>query len=150
MGSVSATEQFLKHSPPLKKEIDALRDDMKNLLTKFYKISVPNNVIAIAGTATTLSCMNLGLKAFDEQKVEKSTIIISEINNLINASCTLTSKEILAKYGPVMNGREDIIFAGIIILSEIMNVLEIPKVIVSSRGIRYGAIVKKLNLNIKS
>jgi exopolyphosphatase/pppGpp-phosphohydrolase len=43
-----------------------------------------------------------------------------------------------------MKGREDIILAGAIILSEIMSFFKTDKLIVSSRGIRYGAIIKFL------
>jgi exopolyphosphatase/pppGpp-phosphohydrolase len=43
-----------------------------------------------------------------------------------------------------MKGREDIILAGAIILSEILELFGIKKFFVSSRGIRYGAIIKYL------
>ena len=43
-----------------------------------------------------------------------------------------------------MRGREDIILGGSIILLNIMTLLNLSDVIVSSRGIRYGAIVSFL------
>ena len=57
----------------------------------------------------------------------------------------LQKSKILDNYGSVLKGREDIILAGAIILSEIMNFFSIKKLKVSSRGIRYGAIVRYLN-----
>ncbi|MEJ2105558.1 MAG: hypothetical protein P8X47_13445 [Ignavibacteriaceae bacterium] len=145
IGSVSATEKFLKDSPPSQKEIDSLKKKLNELLKQITYVKKPTNVIAIAGTATTLSCMNLGLKEFEEDKVEMSTITMEEINKIIEKLTGLTSSKILENYGPVLKGREDIILAGAIILSEIMNLFSIKNVIVSSRGIRYGAIVNYLN-----
>ena len=43
-----------------------------------------------------------------------------------------------------MEGREDIILGGSVILLNIMKLLELPEVIVSGRGIRYGAIIHYL------
>ena len=144
IGSVSATEQFLKSSPTLKSGIENLNTEIKNLLKNLNENKVPNTIVAIAGTATTLACMNLNLREFDEDKVEKSKLSRDEIKILINKLSHLASAEILENYGPVMKGREDIILAGAIILSEIMSFFEIDKLIVSSRGIRYGAIIKYL------
>jgi len=145
IGSVSATEKFLKHSPPLKSEIDNLKKEIKRIFVELKENKVPDTTIAIAGTATTLACMNLGIKKFEEDKIENSTMTIEEIKNLIANLSKLTSLEILEQYGSVMKGREDIILAGAIILSEILELLNVKKLLVSSRGIRYGAIVKYLD-----
>jgi len=145
IGSVSATEKFLKHSPPLKSEIDNLKKEINEFLVKVRENKLPDTTIAIAGTATTLACMNFGIKKFEEDKIENSTITIEEIKNLIANLSKLTSLGILEQYGPIMKGREDIILAGAIILSEILELLRVKKLLVSSRGIRYGAIVKYLD-----
>jgi exopolyphosphatase/guanosine-5'-triphosphate,3'-diphosphate pyrophosphatase len=144
MGSVSATEKFLKHSPSLKPEIANLKKEIKIILAEINVNKVPETTIAIAGTATTLACMNLDLKKFVEDKVEKSILTSNEIKSLIDKLSQLAPLEILDTYGPVMKGREDIILAGAIILSEIMSFFKTDKLIVSSRGIRYGAIIKFL------
>lgn len=148
LGSVSAAEQFLKHSPPLKVEIENFSIEIKKLFSTFDKTIIPKKIIAIAGTATTLACMNLRLKEFEEQKVEKSSITLQDIRNIIDELSSLTTTEILDKYGPVMQGREDIIFAGAIILYQFMELFGIENILVSTRGIRYGTIVKYLESSI--
>ena len=145
IGSVSTTEQFLKHSPPLKWELEKLRDSIHKMLINIVNREIPENVIAVAGTATTLGCINLELNEFDEKRIEKSVIRKDELNEMINKISELIPEEILKNYGPVMKGREDIILAGAIILFEILKTLGIEKVLVSSRGIRYGAIINYLN-----
>ena len=144
IGSVSATEKYLKYSPPLKSEIENLKKDLRNILVNVNENYAPDTTVAIAGTATTLACMNSGIKIFEEDKIENSTMSSDEIKQLISQLSNLTALEILKKYGPVLTGREDIIFAGAIILSEILELFGIKKFFVSSRGIRYGAIIKYL------
>jgi exopolyphosphatase/guanosine-5'-triphosphate,3'-diphosphate pyrophosphatase len=144
LGSVSAKEQILKNSPPLKIEIENLRKEIKILFSSIKNKIIPVPVIAIAGTATTLACMKSGFKEFEETKVDKSIITIQDMNNIIGELSSLTPVEILERYGPVMHGREDIIFAGAFILYQFMEHFGIENVAVSTRGIRYGAIVKYL------
>jgi exopolyphosphatase/guanosine-5'-triphosphate,3'-diphosphate pyrophosphatase len=144
LGSVSGTEQFLKHSPPKKFEIENFSKEIKKLFSTFDKTLIPKKVMAIAGTATTLACMKLGLKEFEEKKVAKHIISIQDMKNIIGELSSVTATEILDKFGSVMNGREDIIFAGAFILQQFMEHFGIDHVIVSTRGIRYGAIVKYL------
>lgn len=145
LGSVSATEQFLMHSPPLKSEIEDLKSEILKSFSVFDSREIPKQAIAIAGTATTLACMNLGLKEFDEDKVTNTIITFQDLKKLIAELGHLTPLEIIGKYGSVMVGREDIIFAGAYILFQFMESLRIENIKVSTRGIRYGAIVNFLN-----
>lgn len=144
IGSVSATEQYFKNAPPTREELDNFSADLKRLFTTLDRTIIPKKVIAIAGTATTLACMKLGLKEFKEKKVEKSRITIQDMRNIIGELSSITASDILDRYGPVMKGREDIILAGSFILYHFMEYFGIDNIIVSTRGIRYGAIVKYL------
>ena len=67
------------------------------------------------------------------------------MRNIIGELSSLTPSEILVRYGPVMKGREDIIFAGAFILYQFMEYFGIDNSIISIRGVRYGAIVKYLD-----
>ena len=142
MGSVSATEQFLMHSPPLKPEIENLKLEIQKSFSDINLKEIPTQVIAIAGTATTLACMNLGLKEFYENEVNNITISVQNIRKIIEDLNYLGASDILDKYGSVMVGREDIIFAGAYILLQFMETFKFDSIKVSTRGIRYGAVVK--------
>jgi exopolyphosphatase / guanosine-5'-triphosphate,3'-diphosphate pyrophosphatase len=144
LGSVSATEQFFKGSPPVISEIENIRQEIEIQFSTIQKKITSKQVIAIAGTATTLACINLGLKEFREELVDNCLISIQDIRTIIDELSLLKTYEILMKYGPVMKGREDIIFAGSYILYQFMKHFSIEKIKVSTRGIRYGAIVKYL------
>jgi len=144
LGSVSATEQFFKNIPPTVVEIENFSSDIKRLFATIDKKISPKKVIAVAGTATTIACMKLGLKEFKEEMVDSKSISIQDMKNIISELSPLSANEILNRYGPVMKGREDIIFAGAFILYQFMEHFGIENINVSTRGIRYGAIVKYL------
>lgn len=56
----------------------------------------------------------------------------------------LTPAEILTKYSSVVAGREDVLLMGTIFLAEIMKFLKVNEAVVSSRGLRYGALFERL------
>ena len=145
LGSVSATEHYIKNVPHTLNELENFSTDIKKLFTTLDKTIIPKKVIAIAGTATILACMILGLKNFEENKVDKRSITIQDMRNIIGELSSLTPSEILFRYGPVMKGREDIIFAGAFILYQFMEYFVLDNIITSIRGVRYGAIVKYLD-----
>ena len=147
VGSVSMTEQFLKNSPPMRLEVEYLISEVQKWFSSIQLDEKPREVIAIAGTATTLACMILGLKEFDEEKVNNYITDIKDIKILIEKLSKMKSEELVEIFGSVLTGREDIIFAGIIILHQFMELQKINHVKVSTRGIRYGAIISYLQKN---
>jgi len=147
IGSVIATENYLMHSPPLPDEMEKLELKLKVILKGITEISKPEKVIAIAGTATTLACMVKGLKEFDEAKIDGSYLTAVDLKYLISEIKILLPEQIKKNYGNVLSGREDIILGGALILKQIMRIIDVDKVSVSSRGIRYGAIINFLKNN---
>lgn len=143
IGSVTLTEEYLKILPPEKSVMDKLKEEIKLHFKQFGKNLIADKIIAVAGTATTIACMKLGLKEFDECFLENFTLNITDLKDLISKISQLSATEILKSYGAIMKGREDIILAGAIILEQLMKFYEVNSVIVSTRGIRYGAIVKR-------
>jgi exopolyphosphatase / guanosine-5'-triphosphate,3'-diphosphate pyrophosphatase len=150
VGAVSGTEKYYKNNPPLFSEqkdfIDSVKELLKEITSKNFS---PENVIAIAGTPTTLACINKKLTEYDESLIEGSILKYDEMEDIIKELSTLTSEEIKQKYKSIVNGREDVLLAGSQILYTIMDLLSLNEVTVSARGIRYGAIVDYLSKNIK-
>jgi len=141
IGSVSATENYLKHSPPIDKELSELEFDLQTIFAEIKTNLAPDLTYSIAGTPTTLFCMVNGIKKYDDSIVEGGILNYEDINRIIQDLKILIPKEIKNRYGKIMQGREDIILGGSIILLNIMYLLNLSEVIVSSKGIRYGAIV---------
>jgi len=145
IGSVSVTENYLKNSPPLDMGLRELKIHLETIFTEIKNKVAPDLTYSIAGTPTTLFCMMNEIKSFDDSIVEGGILKHGDIANLIQELQKLSSEEIRNDYGKIMRGREDIILGGSIILLNIMELLHLSNVIVSSRGVRYGAIVSFLN-----
>ena len=141
IGVVSGTENFLKRQPPLNEDISKFKDFIFNTLKKIDKKNLsPERTIAIAGTPTTLACMKIGIDHYDEFEIEGSTLSREELFNFINQLSKLSFDEIKLKYKSIVEGRADVLLAGTIILHSILDYFGINEVIVSTKGIRYGAI----------
>ncbi len=150
VGVVSGTEKYYKNNPPLLSEQKNFIYNIKELLKEITSKNLrPENVIAIAGTPTTLACINKKLTEYDESLIEGSILKYDEMEVIINELSTLASEEIKQKYKSIVNGREDVLLAGSQILHTIMNLLNLNEVTVSARGIRYGAITDYLLKNLK-
>jgi len=144
IGSVSATEIYLKHSPPLYEELSELNFELQTIFAEIKNNLAPNVTYSIAGTPTTLFCMVNKIKKYDDSIVEGGILKYGDIDRIIQELNILIPEEIGNQYGKIMRGREDIILGGSIILLNIMKLLNLSEVIVSSRGIRFGAIVSFL------
>jgi exopolyphosphatase / guanosine-5'-triphosphate,3'-diphosphate pyrophosphatase len=145
-GVVTGTERFFHHDPPLLHEIKTFEDFLSSTFIR-PDIFIYKRAIAIAGTPTTLACIQKGLTMYDEDQVEGSILSLDNIFNLKEELSNLSSKEIKTKFKQLIEGREDIILAGTIILYNLMKLLRINSIIVSTKGIRYGAIISFLNNN---
>jgi exopolyphosphatase/guanosine-5'-triphosphate,3'-diphosphate pyrophosphatase len=126
-------------------ELRELKIHLETIFTEIKNKVAPDLTYSIAGTPTTLFCMMNEIKSFDDSIVEGGILKHGDIANLIQELQKLSSEEIRNDYGKIMRGREDIILGGSIILLNIMELLHLSNVIVSSRGVRYGAIVSFLN-----
>lgn len=142
-GVVSLTEKFIHHDPPLPEELINIKNQITAKIKILYKKKFkPFASIAIAGTPTTLAAMKMNMQTYDEDLIEGSFLQTEEIKELANRLSSLSVEEIKNKYSSIVEGREDLILTGSIMLLTIMEMLGLKKVKVSSKGIRYGAIVK--------
>ncbi len=145
IGAVNLTEQFFHSFPPTKTMYRELNKYVEMTLQENYHIkSSISRGIAIAGTPTTLAAMKFGLQDFEEDKINGCVLTAFELKMFISELSLLTPKEILSKYGNVVKGREDVLLAGTLILSNILEFLNLESVTVSSHGLRHGAVIDYL------
>ena len=150
VGVVSGTEKFFKNNPPTNAErMDFTKFIKQQLMEITLKEIQPDKVIAIAGTPTTLACINQNLSEYNEELIEGAFLKHYDMGKIIETLSMLSSQEIKQKYKSIVNGREDVLLAGSQILFSIMNLLNLNEVRVSTKGIRYGAIEDYLIKNFK-
>ena len=150
VGVVSGTENYLVDDPPAKFQIKKFISHIENTFNEFKNENSfdAEEIIAIAGTPTTLACIQQNLQEYDEELIEGSTLLTSDIKLLMDELSTMDSLEIKNKYRSIVSGREDVLLAGTIILYKILEIFNINSVKVSTKGIRYGAIEKFIADNL--
>lgn len=145
-GAVSLCDMFNSLPPINGEKVEELKKHVKEIVNEISPIPLkcyPS--IAVAGTPTTLACMHLGIKDFDENKIEGYELSHRDIMQLTQKMASLTPAEILEIYGPVVAGREDVILTGAVILLSLMEIMNLENIMVSTRGLRHGIIYNYLH-----
>lgn len=100
-------------------------------------------LVATAGTATTLAAINLEMIDYDYRKVNNSILDISDIERIYAVLLPLSLEERMRVPG-LEKGREDLIIAGILITLHTMRRFGFNKLRVSDYGLLEGLIVSDL------
>lgn len=141
IGSIRLSERFLQRDP-----ID--QSDFSNLtifLDRFIHKQIsnqyrPDRTIGIGGTITTLATMALGLPEVDPTQIHGYELLRTDIWHLLEKMWRLSMAE-RKKLPGLPPGRADTIVAGATIYATLLNYLDCDKIIVSTRGVRYGILV---------
>lgn len=141
IGSVRLTERILKNNPPSRIALEKAGQLVHNHLQNIFPLSPTTNIIGVAGTLTTLAAIDLRIPKFDRNLVNKHTLTIETIDKIFEELKPLTLDQ-LRGYPQIHPLRADILLAGIIILRETLRKVNLSKIIVSNRGLRYGIVIK--------
>lgn len=146
MGSVRMTERHLASDPPAAAELVAMRRDIEERLSEVER-SVPvrdaTTFVAVAGTATTLQAIALGLPRYDPDRIHRSWLAFDEVVEVGERLAAKTDAERAAM--PVMApGRGDVIVAGAAILEATMRRFDVGRVLVSETDILDGLALEML------
>ncbi len=143
LGSVRMTERFFKHNPPHPSE---LQSAVQYMIEEFAQVLNPGfssyQLVAVAGTATTLACLEQELDEFDVEKVSGFQMSRDTVSRRAMKLSTMTAEQIRL-LSNTTEGRADILTAGVLILNEVMKHFGFDSMIVSERGLRYGMILRE-------
>lgn len=151
LGVVPLSEKYISKNEPAGSAVISIESDIKIILNEFnmlpYFNYAPDISIALDGTPVSLACISKGMKEYDEGKTEGSILTKKLIEELVNFISGISPAELLNQFPEIVKGREDLILTGAVILLNICKILNLSEVIVSTKGIRYGAILKFLSNN---
>ncbi len=142
VGSVRVRERFFPSDPPGADEIESARTFVTAAVADivgFLGLEGDEQLVGVAGTITTLAALVAGLTTYDSERVHGSRIGRDVVRGWSNRLLGLSADEITA-LGPVEPGRADVIGAGVLILSVVMDALDAPDVLVSERDILDGLV----------
>ncbi|MBA3528794.1 MAG: Ppx/GppA family phosphatase [Propionibacteriaceae bacterium] len=144
IGSVRITERFLPTSPPRPDDLERASRFIDGRLTQSaVDISSVGTWIGVAGTATTVAAVCLGLPSYDRVLVHGSVIPKAQIAQLLAKLSSLTVDEIRAI--PSMHPqRADVITAGTLIAARVASVTSATELVVSESDILDGVALNLL------
>ncbi|HEX3334208.1 MAG TPA: DUF501 domain-containing protein [Acidimicrobiales bacterium] len=141
IGCVRVTERSLRHDPPLPEEVSAARAAVAAQLAT-ARAALPaldpdGLLVGLAGTVSTLASLQLGLADYDRALIHHAVLRRADVERWLLALAAEPAEERLAHPGMV-EGREDVIVAGAIILAEVMAVFGHETCLVSEDDILDG------------
>ncbi len=145
IGSVRFTERFIKSDPVQDEEFWACQRAIDDALAGLKpgidqrRAQGPLDLVAVAGTATSLAQWHLGLEKFDARAIDECTLTRGDIHRLVEELKWRNQDERRAIPG-MEPKRADVLLAGAMILWRAHEVLGFPSCRVSTRGLRYGVL----------
>lgn len=142
LGCVRLTERDLHHDPADPAELGAATRTADAVLTAGiavladglapHGLSVADvrTVVAVAGTATTLAALHLGLDDYEESRIHGTSVDAGALD-AITARLAGMSVAQRAALGPVQPGRAEVLHGGAIVLSRALRLLGRPELVVS-------------------
>ncbi|MBK8202378.1 MAG: Ppx/GppA family phosphatase [Bdellovibrionales bacterium] len=140
LGCVRLTERFISGHPVFGQELRTLRTFVQSQLDHLpHDICTGSGpVIAVSGTPTTLASVILGEKEFNAKSIHGFKLKLAIMEEWCERIMAMTLTEISSLPG-MEPQRADVILAGLLILIESSKILDVEELIVSARGVRYGA-----------
>lgn len=149
VGSRRLTEMFVKQDPPSEEELDAIRNYIRPLVNAFYENSQDSDitigeVVAVAGTATTMVTILLAMSEYDSERVNNYQLSKEELMAVIHRLCTMSQDEREQLVG-LEPQRASVIIAGALILEQVMEGMNVNTLTISDNDLLYGIILKREN-----
>lgn len=141
IGSVRLTERILTDRPPSRKQLDSAAVHVRELFA-----GVPRNSsrsIGIAGTWTSLAAIALELPGYDSDRVHGSTMILRDLDRLVDMLSPLTVEE-TSSIPALDPKRAPVILSGAVIAREVIRHLDMDEIMVSERDTLDGVAAELL------
>ncbi len=140
IGCVRMSERHFSSLPPSANEIANAQRDIDEAISeaaKLVPITEAQTLIAVAGTATTVAAAALGLNEYDRYSIHLSRVTAEKTHEVAERFLHMNRQEIAAL--PYMHeGRVDVIAAGSLVLSRIMELSGAKEFVASESDILDG------------
>lgn len=140
IGSVRLTERHLRDDPPTAEQVAAARADIRAALAQ-ARAEVPvrqaRSLIGVSGSVTTVAGLALGLDEHDPYRIHHARIPAEEVR-AVAADLLGSTRAQRAEHKVINAGRVDVIAAGALILSEVLDEVGVTALVASVYDILDG------------
>jgi exopolyphosphatase/guanosine-5'-triphosphate,3'-diphosphate pyrophosphatase len=140
IGCVRMTERHFANDPATAEQIEAARTDIQAAIAQAAEvvpITKAKTLVAVAGTATTVTAAALDLPEYDRYAIHLARVSAQQTHDAAAMFATKTRDQRLA-LGYMHPGRVDVIAAGSLVLSEIMKATGASEFVASESDILDG------------
>lgn len=137
LGVVRLTEGFATGQAMVQRVSTVIGQVMAEMAATGIHLQPGSELIATAGTATTLAAIQMEMEEYDYRRVNNFLISRIEVENIYQRLLPLTPMERLSIPG-LEKGREDLILAGILITTHVMDAFGFSRLKVSDYGLLEG------------
>jgi exopolyphosphatase/guanosine-5'-triphosphate,3'-diphosphate pyrophosphatase len=140
IGCVRMTERHFASDPATPEQIEAARTDIQAAIAQAAEvvpITKAKTLVAVAGTATTVTAAALDLPEYDRYAIHLARVSAQQTHDAAAMFATKTRDQRLA-LGYMHPGRVDVIAAGSLVLSEIMKATGATEFVASESDILDG------------
>lgn len=128
LGCVRVTERHLTGDPPSQAELAAARRMVDEQLDQADRglaehgaaLADVASLVGVAGTATTLAALHLGLETYAESAIHGTRIPADVLRSLAVELASIPAAQ-RAALGPMQPGREDVIHGGGVVLAAVLD-----------------------------
>ena len=140
MGSVRLTERWVRSDPPSEEDVQRLQravDERLDEAAASVPIARARTFVSVAGTATTVQAIALGLDRYDPDRIHRTWLSAPEADRVLHdlARMTNAERDAIAVMAP---GRGDVIVAGAVVLTRVMRRFGFERTLVSETDILDG------------
>lgn len=148
LGCVRLAERCLPTDPASPEELEEARGEITARLDEAVERlrdqgadpSAGSTLVGVAGTVTTLAALHLGLDAYDADRIHATPIPAPAVETLTDKLASMTSEQ-RAELGPMASGREDVIVAGALVLSGVLDRFGFDAVVTSESDMLDGLVL---------
>lgn len=140
IGAVRITESFFPDFKSKRTNLEQARDYINSMFDKLELVKTDGNLIAVAGTPTTIAAIDLKLPQFNAHLIHNHRIDLTRLEEIVDIFVSKTSKKLVEEYNVHLN-RADVILGGALILLEFLKHTGKSSLLVSCKGLRYGLII---------
>ena len=140
VGCVRMRERHLHGDPPTGAEIDAATQDIDaaiDLAADAVPLDQARTLIGVAGTATTIAAIALGLERYDPVAIHGARVPAATVHEVAARMLTATRAE-RAAIGVMHPGRVDVIGAGALVIDRVVSRLGEVDLVASEHDILDG------------
>lgn len=143
IGSRRLTDMFFHHDPPLNEELEEARAYIVALVSAYRATlpEAPEELVAVAGTATSLVTMLYKMDVYDPALVHGQVVSTIQVEDLFGMLRVLTEAERREVAG-LEPKRAGVILAGELIILETLRLFDLGQVTISDNDLLYGIVLQ--------